>query len=75
MKWFKNINKRLSNVEERVPRIRSGYAIVYRLCKKCERKTLQIQINNNEVYDCCICGTRWALGDVEVKLPGYRPNS
>lgn len=66
--WFKSINKRLSSVEEKVFGIRSGYALSYRLCGKCERKTLQIQINNHEVYDCCNCGTRWALKDVEVKI-------
>ena len=69
MNWFKNINKRLSRVEGKVSGIRSGHTIAYRWCEKCDRRTLQIQINDNEVYDCCICGTRWALSDVEVKLP------
>ena len=68
MNWFKDISKRLSEVEEKVSGIRSGYTIVYRHCEKCERRTLQIQINNNEVYDCCVCGIRWALKDVEVKI-------
>ncbi len=65
---FKKFNKRIEKLEKKASGLRDGYLLTYRSCKKCSRRTLQLQINCNQVYDCCICGTRWALEDTEVKL-------
>ncbi|KKL76448.1 hypothetical protein LCGC14_2044790 [marine sediment metagenome] len=65
---FKKFNQRIEKLEKKTDGIRDGYTLTYRLCKKCGRKTLQMEINDNRVYDCCICDTRWVLADTEVKL-------
>lgn len=64
---FKKFNKRIEKLERKASGIRDGYCLTYRLCNKCTRKTLQMQINDHQVYDCCVCGTRWALQETEIK--------